>query len=251
MKIGLKGTVAAGGVKEIWCGGTRFREVWAEGEQYYSDSVAKVSRFVLSDPVEASYWTHVVHAVQELMPGLLAELEFNGQRFHLGAGDGSLPVIRYSDGWWQVDGSAELLVSSFLGGEVVVRAAVPESMVVFPAMVSGWKEGSSEVAEIRPPLDGTRYRCSVVCGGSTLAFCLFQVSVQPASAEDFLLLSNRAWVRASYTVDVPAVPEIDKFAAVRLEILACNNGTTRINGAMMYPAFEKEFRMRVINVMTM
>lgn len=124
MHAGKKGVTSQAFVQEVWLAGVPVNEVWSEGTKFYPDERTTVRDLVLSTPEgDTRYWKHAVHAAAH--GEALMEMTLGERRFHLGTGDGSLPVLRDVGGAWRVE-EGDLLLSEVLRKDVVVHADVPQ-----------------------------------------------------------------------------------------------------------------------------
>ena len=124
MYVGMKGVTSRAFVQEVWLDGVPVREMWYDGVKIYPDERTSVRDLVLSTPEgDTRYWKHAVHAAAH--GEALMEMTLGERKFHLGTGDGSLPVLTEVGGAWRVE-DGELLLADTLRKPVTVRADVPE-----------------------------------------------------------------------------------------------------------------------------
>lgn len=244
MRIGKRGTAADGFVQELWFDGVPVRDVWYEGVKFYPDE-RTVVRDVVTQMPEDCYWVHAVDACRKGLVLLVAEVA--GRMVHLFRGDGSLPVLRWVDGAWRADESAGLLLSECQGGELVVRAAVPER--AGSALCPAYGEVGTMEWDL-PLLPGTRM-CFSWWGGQRGKWCqLTNINVQgfPGGRVYLEEYSISARGRGDHFDEVllADVDATDRWWRGSV----CVSGIGGLDKGMypVYPAFEMEWRMPVLGV---
>lgn len=244
MKVGLKGTVSAGLIKEVWCVGRRVREVWAQGEQYFSDDLSKIRRFTLSDPEEMEYWVHVVSALENKRSKTLVTMNVNGRLFHLVQGDGTIPVLGYDDGWWVVPDGIELNYEELKSNEILVAASVPLTKVEFPVINTIFNPGSTVVRVLEPIITGTG--CQFIGSPNYSGYSsYFTISFQELQSDEVFMRDFRFTGTVQDVFDPPVTRE-----KCMVEVKMIEGKTTLLHGNIVFPAFEKVFSMRLKDIGT-
>lgn len=245
MRAGQRGVASDAFVQEVWVGGIPAAEVWAEGVKYYPDERTTVRDIVLGGGDDA-YWVHTADAIKKGVQGMLLELELNGQRYHLGQGDGTLPILQDAGGAWRADATLGLKLSDVLHATATLTASVPERRMMLdaPAMTGG----EDVTLRVLPVIAGTRTRW-VQWGGKRHAHGHYwQAFTSPSTEEEFfrreLYKSGRTSRR--YTFNVSAGPVSDTYSNLRIWFYMTKHSGGAHSHTIIYPAFTRSWTVKVL-----
>lgn len=252
MRIGQRGTASDAFVQEVWFEGVPVSSVWYEGVKLYPDERTVVRDLVLEAPPELSYWVHACRAVSDGVSNARMVATIAGKRFHMGSGDGSLPVLREVGGAWRADESAGLLLQECLHQVVTVEAEVPERWFM---LWSGDLLRSSAVENdftsvILPAIDSgrkkTRFRYGAI--GRSGASFVSSVSLEVAGGSVFFESREPVAMRGSFwfEMDVNASPVDAGENIIRFEHRAVKWFSRARDGSIIYPAFTRSWDIKVL-----
>ncbi len=244
MRIGKKGTASDAFVQEVWFEGVPVQEVWYEGVKLYPDERTLVRDLVLGLPADA-FWLHAQDAAERGLA--MPVLEVNGKQFHLYQGDGSLPVLRWVNGVFRAEADAGLLFHEVLGSVCTVSARVPERTVSLPVGTMYSADDAVEL-EVLPPLEGSRFEW-YWWGDKRHAHGHYRLQlVSPGSGEVYFeeeaYKSGRTGRTNAFLV--PEAPAGDVAARAGIRYYASKYSGGASNHQFLYPAFDREWRLRVL-----
>ena len=177
--------------------------------------------------------------------GTLLVLTVGDRQFHLGVGDGTLPVLRWVQGAWRAEAAYGLLLHDVLRAAVTVDAVVPERRIVLP--VGPMSGGEDVTLRVLPVIEGTRTEWTQWGDKSGAHGYYCQSFTSPVTGvkffEDELYKSGRT--PRVYGFDVPAGPEEDAESILRVWFYMTKYTGGADNHAIVYPAFDRSWRMSV------
>ena len=244
MYLGLKGTASRAFVQELWFEGVPAGEVWFEGVRLYPDDRTLVRDLVLSGGRDA-YWVHAMDAVSKGAEGTLLVLTVGDRQFHLGVGDGTLPVLRWVQGAWRAEAEYGLLLHEVLHAEVTVDAVVHERRIVLP--VGPMSGGEDVTLRVLPVIEGTRTEWTQWGNKRHAHGHYWQSFTSPSTGVKFFEKENYKSGRTPKVghFDVSAGPEEDEESIMRIWFYMTKHTGGAKEHAIVYPAFERRWRMRV------
>ena len=244
MYAGLRGMASGAFVQELWFAGLPVVDVWEVGTKLYPDERTLVRDLVLTPSADV-YWVHLQESLRLGRGGVQAELLIGGQRFNLGGGDGTLPVLEYVGGAWRAETADGLLLHECVGAEVVVRARVPERTLALAVPVLS----NCDVCElpVLPVLDGTRVRWRQ-WGNKRHAHGYGYVSAASVVSGDVFCQVNSytsGRTERSQEFVLNGGPLEDNGSVLRVWYVCTKYSGGTKNYSVVYPAFEKEWHLRV------
>ena len=244
MYIGKRGLVSRGFVQEVWFEGVPAAEVWYEGVKLYPDERTVVRDLVLGG-VSDAYWVHAVDAVSSSVQGVRMRLTVGERQFHLGLGDGSLPVLRWVNGAWRAEAEHGLLLNEVLRAEVLVEAEVPERSVVLaaPPMTGG----EDVTLKVLPVIEGTVTRWRQYGNKRRAGGHYWQSFTSPTTGEVFFKqeVYKEGRTARTYGFSIPAGPVSDTESIMRVWFYMTRYTGGATGHTIVYPAFSRLWTVRV------
>lgn len=263
MRLGLRGVTSDSFVQELWFNQRPPRELWYEGVKLYPDERTVVRDIVIGEPADSHYWRHAVDAAER--GSALLVMTLAGRRFHLGRGDGSLPVLRDVGGAWRATEDMQIKLTDCLDAVVTLSAAVPErSGGVFPEAVNEEKHEFVLYECGLPWLPGTRVRVRYSKGRKKRNFWAGNQFVVLGMPSKTVHAEGHCYVDDYWRGDVnELLPEVtrsvwenkvwDDVLVERDEWLyiGCagrNQGNGTASVELVFPAFTRSWRVGVLGV---